>query len=72
MAYIDRDNDFPIWLPDFLAENLGSALPLLGFDAEAADADLDPERESLCGYIVQDWFGPFLLSPPTRSLRGRC
>ncbi len=74
MAYFDEDEFFPVWLPGSLPEDLGSgsALALLGIDAEAGDAGFDPHRESLHGYIVHDWFGPFLLSPPSKFLRGRC
>lgn len=72
MAYIDKEEYFPIWLPDSLPEDIlsGSSVALLGIDVDAPE--VNPDRESLCGYIIQDWFGPFLLSPPTRFLRGRC
>jgi hypothetical protein len=37
--------------------------------------DLDPGAlgsPPTCGFIIKYWFGPFLLSPPSRLLRGRC
>jgi hypothetical protein len=33
---------------------------------------LNPPPEPNFGFIVQDWFGPFLLSPPARFLQGHC
>lgn len=71
MAYIGKEDYSPLWLPESIpADTLaGSSIQLLGEDEE--------EREPLAsepsrGFIIQDWFGPFLLGPPTRFLRGRC
>jgi hypothetical protein len=72
MAYIGKEEHAPVWLPESLPEEIlaESFIELLPTEAEAPHA---PEPEGLnFGFIVQDWFGPFLLSPPTRSLRGRC
>jgi hypothetical protein len=72
MAYIGKDEHNPVWLPetlpgDILAE---SFIELLNTEADREDA---PEPgEPNFGFIVRDWFGPYLLSPPTRFLRGRC
>lgn len=72
MAYIGKDEHTPIWLPESLPEEIlaESFIALLNVEAtfEAASA---PEEPNL-GFIVQDWFGPYLLSPPARGLRGRC
>jgi hypothetical protein len=72
MAYIGKDESVPIWLPESLPEEIlaESFIELLNVEAQAEPAS-EPE-ESNFGFIVHDWFGPYLLSPPTRSLRGRC
>ena len=70
MAYIGKEDYMAFWLPktipvDALAD---SNIQLFGGEEE-------PEpmvSESSRGFIIQDWFGPFLLGPPTRFLRGRC
>jgi hypothetical protein len=72
MAYIGKEEHTPVWLPESLPEEIlaESFIELLHAEAEDADA---PEPEELnFGFIVRDWFGPFLLSPPARFLRGRC
>jgi hypothetical protein len=70
MAYIGKEEHAPVWLPESLPEEIlaESFIELLntGGNVEAA-----PE-ESNFGFIVRDWFGPYLLSPPTHFLRGRC
>jgi hypothetical protein len=72
MAYVGKEEHFPIWLPESLPEEVvaESFFELLnaGADNEAASR---PEEPGF-GFIVRDWFGPFLLSPPTRFLRGQC
>jgi hypothetical protein len=72
MAYIGKDEPAPVWLPESLPEEVldESFIELLnnGVDAGAVS---EPE-ESNFGFIVRDWFGPYLLSPPTHFLRGRC
>lgn len=73
MAFIGKDEGFPLWLPESVTDDLltGSSITLLGAseeDKETLPADLEPSS----GFIIQDWFGPFLLSPSSRFLRGRC
>jgi hypothetical protein len=72
MAYIGKDEHTPIWLPESLPEEIlaESFIELLNVEAnfEAASEPAEPNF----GFIVRDWFGPYLLSPPTRGLRGRC
>jgi hypothetical protein len=72
MAYIGKEEHVPVWLPESLPEEIlaESFIELLnnGVDIE----DTPPPEEPNFGFIVQDWFGPFLLSPPTRYLRGHC
>ena len=72
MAYIGKEEHTPVWLPESLPEEIlaESFIELLntGVDNETAS---EPE-ESNFGFIVRDWFGPYLLSPPSHFLRGRC
>ena len=72
MAYIGKDEHIPIWLPESLPEEIlaESFIELLNTEAQVEDAS-EP-GESNFGFIVRDWFGPYLLSPPTHFLRGRC
>lgn len=72
MAYLGRDDRFPIWLPgplpvDVLAD---SYITLPGTEEEADDHPSRPDPT--CGFIIRDWFGPFFFSTPSRFLRGRC
>jgi hypothetical protein len=72
MAYIGKEENAPTWLPESLPEEIlaESFIELLHTEKEVEDAPSPPELTF--GFIVQDWFGPFLLSPPTRFLRGQC
>jgi hypothetical protein len=72
MAYIGKEELTPVWLPESLPEEIlaESFIELLDTGAEGEEAS-EP-REPNFGFIVRDWFGPYLLSPPTRFLRGRC
>ena len=70
MAYIGKEDYFPLWLPESLPPDAlaGSSIQLLGEEEEQETTASESSR----GFIIQDWFGPFLLGPPTRFLRGRC
>jgi hypothetical protein len=72
MAYSSKEEHFPIWLPESLPEEMvaESFVELLNgeVDEETTSRPEDPNF----GFVVQDWFGPFLLSPPTRFLKGQC
>ena len=72
MAYYDRDEHILRWLVAALGNDVptGSQIHLLGTAAEPQADVIDPEASR--GYIIQDWFGPFLLSPARRYQRGRC
>jgi hypothetical protein len=72
MAYIGKDEHTPVWLPESLPEEVlaESFIELLKTGTQAEDAP-EPGDPNF-GFIVRDWFGPYLLSPPTRFLRGRC
>jgi hypothetical protein len=72
MAYLDRDEYILFWLKAALGEEVPAGAPnhLMASAAEPQAAVID--SESLQGYIIRDWFGPFLLAPSSRCLRGRC
>jgi hypothetical protein len=72
MAYVGKEEYLPVWLPGSLPQDVlaGSCITLLGAEEESEAVSSDPEPT--CGFIIRDWFGPFLLSPPSRFLRGRC
>ena len=72
MAYIGKDEHVPVWLPESLPEEIlaESFIELLNIEADGEDAS-EPGEPNF-GFIVRDWFGPYLLSPFTRFLRGRC
>jgi hypothetical protein len=72
MAYVGKEEHFPIWLPESLPEEIVAESFFELLKAEADDEDGPRPEEANFGFIVRDWFGPFLLSPPTRFLRGQC
>ena len=73
MAYIGGNGYLAVWTTstlkeDKLAESCVLLLGETGEQEEEGDLAAEPSR----GFIIQDWFGPFLLGPATRFLRGRC
>ena len=73
MAYLDKDEYIPVWLPSWLPAEVLEEVYLGCLAAADHAAEGAPEEpETADGFIIQDWFGPFLLSPSSRSLRGRC
>ena len=72
MAYFDRDEYILFWLAAALGDEVpaGSPINLMGTAAEPESEVIAPEPSR--GYIIRDWFGPFLLAPSSRYLRGRC
>jgi len=72
MANFDRDEYILFWLAAALGDEVptGSSFHLMGTAAEPEAEVIDPG--SYRGYIIRDWFGPFLLAPSSRCLRGRC
>ena len=72
MANLDQDEYFLMWLAqppqdDFLTA--GSFHLMETSSDQAADVtDAEPD----CGYIIRDWFGPFLFGPIGGRMRGRC
>jgi len=73
MAYIGDEKFLAAWAASILTgEEVSQTLVLL--QGESVDQE---EQEGLAteptrGFIVQDWFGPFLLGPASRFVRGRC
>lgn len=72
MAFFDRDEYILFWLAAALGDEVpaGSPINQMGPAAEPEAAVIAPESSR--GYIIRDWFGPFLLAPSSRYLRGRC
>lgn len=76
MAYIGGNGYLAVWATDTLEEDkLAESCVLLlgdGGNQEEEEDEETLEAEPSRGFIIQDWFGPFLLGPSTRFLRGRC
>jgi len=72
MAYIGKDEHAPVWLPESLPEEILAQSFIELLNTEADGENVSEPGEPSFGFIVRDWFGPYLLSPPTRFLRGRC
>jgi hypothetical protein len=72
MAYIGKEEYLAFWLPESLPVDAlaGNSIQLLGGEEEPEPEPMASEPSR--GFIIEDWFGPFLLGPPTRFLRGRC
>jgi hypothetical protein len=73
MAYTGNDWYLAAWAIGTLAGDKLSqtSVMLLGEAIEQAEQEslaAEPTR----GFIIQDWFGPFLLGPASRFVRGRC
>jgi hypothetical protein len=72
MAYIGKEEFAPVWLPESLPEEILAESFIELLNTEANPENTPQPSEPNFGFIVQDWFGPFLLSPPTHFLRGNC
>jgi hypothetical protein len=72
MAYIGKEEHNPVWLPESLPEEILAESFIELLNPEAQVEDVSEPGEPSFGFIVRDWFGPYLLSPPTRFLRGHC
>ncbi len=73
MACFDRDEFTRRWLATTWGDEApaGADIPLMDAPASEPETDImDPELPR--GYIIRDWFGPFLLSPSRRYERCRC
>jgi hypothetical protein len=73
MAYIGDDFYLAAWAAGTLAGDKLSQTSILLLDESADQGDQESiEPEPTRGFIIQDWFGPFLLGPASRFVRGRC
>lgn len=72
MASFDRDDDLLMWLAAPLPDGLPTSSRIhLMAEAQEQEAEVhDPEPA--WAYIIRGWFGPFLLGPAGRFMRGRC
>lgn len=72
MAYFDRDEDFLIWLAEPLPDDgwTASSIYLPGTSRNRETRVTKPAP--VCGYIIQDWFGPFLFGPAAWAMHGNC
>ncbi len=70
MARFDNDDDFLVWQAAPLPDDVLTASRIHLFET-AAEADVTDAAPN-CGFIVRDWFGPFLFSATGRFLGGRC
>jgi hypothetical protein len=73
MAYIGDDGFFAAWAAGTLTGDKLSqtSVLLLGESADQGEQE-SLSTEPTRGFIIQDWFGPFLLGPVSRFVRGRC
>jgi hypothetical protein len=73
MAYIGDDFYLAAWAVSTLAGDKLSQTSILLLEESADQGEQENiEAEPTRGFIIQDWFGPFLLGPASRFVRGRC
>ncbi|MFZ2088034.1 MAG: hypothetical protein WAU47_05625 [Desulfobaccales bacterium] len=73
MAYIGKDWYLATWAAGTLAgDNLSQTSVMLLGDRVHPGEQESGGPEATRGFIIQDWFGPFLLGPASRFVRGRC
>lgn len=73
MAYVGSDLYWASWVPGSLANDLlAEGCILLAGPGEGEAETEAPAAGGAPGYIIRDWFGPFLLGPASSYLRGRC
>ena len=72
MAYFDRDEFILFWLTAALGDGLPAGTPMPLMEPEQEPAVDVATQDAAYGYIIRDWFGPFLLAPSSRCQRGRC
>ncbi len=73
MAYIGAESPLVVWTAGSLLEDglTDTCIHLLG-DMEDTEDEALPGQDGSQGFIIYNWFGPFLLGAPSRYLRGRC
>lgn len=72
MANASKEGQFPIWMPESLPQEMVVENFYELLNAQAEEEPTPNPEEPNFGFIVRDWFGPYLLSPPTRFLKGQC
>ena len=72
MANLDQDEYFLVWLAEPLAEDVLTAGRIYLMETSTDQGADVTDAEPACGYIIRDWFGPFLFGPTSRGMRGRC
>jgi hypothetical protein len=72
MASFDRDEDFLVWLAEPLPEDVWTSSSIYFLGASRTRETEVAEADPVCGYIIHDWFGPFLFAPAVRLIRGNC
>lgn len=72
MAYIDKEDYAPIWLPQSLPQEIVTQIFSEVFDIDARSREIPTQHESDLGFVARDWFGPFFMGPHSLFLRGRC
>jgi len=72
MAYMGEEDYLSVWWPGPLPQGILADTYLDFQDLETPAPGLGPSGEPRFGYIIRDWFGPFLLGPPSRSMPGQC
>ncbi len=73
MAYIGDDFYLAAWATGALMGDKLSQTSILLLEESADQGEQESiEAEPTRGFIIQDWFGPFLLGPASRFVRGRC
>ena len=72
MANLDQDEYFLVWLAEPLQDDLLTAGNFHLMETSTDQAADVTDAEPACGYIIRDWFGPFLFGPIGRGMRGNC
>ncbi|MBW1991509.1 MAG: hypothetical protein JRI59_05245 [Deltaproteobacteria bacterium] len=74
MAYIGKDRYLAVWAAEVLQDDAlaETCVYLLKGAEDPYWEETQPDPEDSRGFIIRGWFGPFLLGPPSRFLRGRC
>jgi|YelNatPaOPRAMG01_1025707.scaffolds.fasta_scaffold172041_1 hypothetical protein len=73
MAYIGTERGQAVWFAGGLQDDglTDTCICLLGGEEDPENGAQHGSKESR-GFIIHDWFGPFLLGPQSRYMRGRC
>ncbi len=75
MAYIGNDWYLAAWATQTLEGDQLSQTSVMLLGGESGPPQGEEESlttEGTRGFIIHDWFGPFLLGPVSRFVRGRC